>query len=156
MNSEPHMYYYMHDITFAEIPDETTLTFSITGCDLKCKGCHSPHLQERKGHVLNIDTFDAILKKYQKYITAVCFLGGDRESSMINLLSHLEKNYPDIKRGLYCGRTSISNEIESKLDYLKLGPYIKQYGALDSKETNQRMYKIVDGEKIDMTSRFWD
>lgn len=149
------MYYYMYDITFAEILDETTLTFSITGCTRKCKGCHSIHLHERKGNILDYNTFNNILKKYKNYITAICFLGGDKEPFMSKLLEYIKLNYPKIKLGLYSGYNYVDKSIELHLDYLKLGQYIEHLGALDSESTNQKMYKIIENRRIDITSKYF-
>lgn len=153
MNS---MYYHMYDITFVELPNETSLTFSITGCELKCKGCHSPHIQSRSGHRLDISAFDRIFIQYYHYITAVCFLGGDKEPFMPSLLSYIKETYPSIKLGLYSGYTSVSHNIQSNLDYLKTGPYIEKKGALGSEYTNQRMHKLINGTWYDITNTFCD
>ena len=45
------------------------------------------------------------------------------------------------------------------LDYIKIGPYIKDKGGLDSKGTNQRMYEVIsdkNGRRIlnDITYKF--
>ena len=42
----------------------------------------------------------------------------------------------------------------SDFDYLKFGPYLEEKGGLKSADTNQRYYKVVDGELIDQTERF--
>ena len=50
----------------------------------------------------------------------------------------------------------------SIFDYIKLGPYKKELGGLDNKNTNQRLYMKVDGNElnatfIDITSKsFWE
>ena len=51
-------------------------------------------------------------------------------------------------------RNGIRNNIKL-LDYIKIGPYIKEFGGLDSKITNQRFYaKQQDGSYIDKTILF--
>ena len=46
------------------------------------------------------------------------------------------------------------------LDYIKMGPFIKERGPLNDRNTNQRLYKVhhLDEGKIrieDITSKFW-
>ena len=45
--------FYNYDIVFAEIPDEVSLALNITGCPNRCPGCHSTHLQQNIGDVLD-------------------------------------------------------------------------------------------------------
>ena len=40
------------------------------------------------------------------------------------------------------------------IDYLKIGPYVKSLGGLDSCETNQKMYKIYGNDMTDITYLF--
>jgi anaerobic ribonucleoside-triphosphate reductase activating protein len=63
---------------------------------------------------------------------------------------------PPLKVGWYWGGTSIPNEVELELfDYIKLGPYKKELGGLDNPNTNQRFYKIENGQLINWTYKFW-
>ena len=41
MNMNMNLNYTTEQITFQEVPNEISLSFLITGCPLKCKGCHS-------------------------------------------------------------------------------------------------------------------
>ena len=51
---------------------------------------------------------------------------------------------------------TLRKDIElGNFDYIKLGPYIEEFGPLNSKTTNQRFYKVSDGELVDITSKFW-
>jgi hypothetical protein len=38
---------------------------------------------------------------------------------------------------------------------VKIGPYIEQKGPLNKESTNQRLYEIKNGEKFDITYKFW-
>jgi anaerobic ribonucleoside-triphosphate reductase activating protein len=40
------------------------------------------------------------------------------------------------------------------LDYVKVGPYIEAKGPLPNPDTNQRMYRIENGELTDITASF--
>ena len=141
-------------IGLSELPGEVSLVFSIAGCHNNCKGCHSPHLQKREGEELTIESLYDILEEYYEDITAVCFLGGDIEPSMIDILDFIKTAYPKLKIGLYTGHEEVCSSIRMRLDYLKLGPYIEEYGPLTSPYTNQRFYKKDRDIWIDETFLF--
>lgn len=46
------------------------------------------------------------------------------------------------------------NKVLTSLDYLKLGPFLQEYGPLDKQSTNQRFYKIENKELVDITFKF--
>ncbi len=46
--------FWNYDIVFAEVPDHTTLAVNLTGCPMRCPGCHSPHLREDVGDPLAV------------------------------------------------------------------------------------------------------
>ena len=50
MQKESELLYREWNITFAEIPDETTLCVTIPNCPHRCKGCHSRYLQTNSGN----------------------------------------------------------------------------------------------------------
>ncbi|MFA7140937.1 MAG: 4Fe-4S cluster-binding domain-containing protein, partial [Proteiniphilum sp.] len=68
-----------YDIVFQEIPDEVTLAINLSGCPYRCKGCHSPQLQENIGEELNEAALSRLLQRYGKTITCLCFMGGDAD-----------------------------------------------------------------------------
>ena len=73
-------------VSFSEIPDEITLCINISNCPNKCKGCHSPWLQENIGIELNnYELYDIINKN--SGISCVCFMGGDSDPEEINNLA---------------------------------------------------------------------
>ena len=76
--------------------------------------------------------------------------GNDREA-LINLAKFIHTNYPDLKTALYSGRVAIEDDLYDVFDYVKIGPYIESLGPLNSKTTNQRLYK----NKEDITNKFW-
>ena len=73
--------FYNYDIVFAEIPDEVSLALNITGCPNRCPGCHSTHLQQNIGDVLDTDALEVLLGIYGRAVTCVCFMGGDGRAS---------------------------------------------------------------------------
>lgn len=149
-------------VVFAEIPDEITLAINISGCPCRCPDCHSKYLWEDTGNPLTTKTVNNLLRA-NKGVTCVAFMGGDGDlkslEGLISTLSYSEE-FP-VKIAWYSGRSEIENpKILDNLDYIKLGPYIKELGPLNSPTTNQKFYKIehLDGisPKItDITSVFW-
>lgn len=178
-------------VCFAEIPDEITLCINLSNCPCHCEGCHSPYLAEDIGQILTITRIEKLLEE-NKGVTAICFMGGDGDTKLVNHYAslirkscveqvedtlkvneatHLPKGISlnpgddiiimkpipnPIKIGWYSGRQELSEEIDLKnFDYIKIGPYIKEKGPLDNPNTNQRFYKVVNEELIDITHKFW-
>lgn len=150
--------YTNYDIVFQEVPNETMLAINISGCPHKCEGCHSSYLGEYIGDYLS-DNIDNIIMKYPDMITCVGFMGGDQNvNELRQLLSYIKNKY-NLKTCVYSGSDDISvlNECIEHLDYVKIGGFVEALGGLNSKETNQRFYKI-DNKKtlIDITNIFWN
>lgn len=131
-------------VSFNEVPNEITLCINISQCPNSCKGCHSPWLRDDIGEELNIESLYNLIDK-NKGVTCICFMGGDQDPAEIGNLAFAVKcrnDYP-YKVGWYSGRQYIPDEISVwDFDYIKIGPYIEELGGLDSKTTNQIMYKI--------------
>lgn len=146
--------YYNYDIVFQEIPDEVTLAVNITHCPHRCVGCHSPHLRHNIGNVLDAPTLDKLLSKYGQQITCVCFMGGDRQPKDVAILAkHLRQN-TKLKVAWYSGNDIIPR-YANLFDYIKIGGYRAELGGLNSRTTNQRLYRYTNGHSEDITERFW-
>jgi anaerobic ribonucleoside-triphosphate reductase activating protein len=143
-------------ITFTEFPDEISLCINISNCHCHCHGCHSPELWEDVGTELSLKELDKLISS-NKGITCVGFMGGDSNPTYINALAtYIKHNYKDLKVGWYSGNTKLSDIIDTRwFDYIKIGPYIKELGGLDNSNTNQRFYKVENGQLIDWTYKFW-
>lgn len=143
-------------VVFAEIPDEITLAINISGCPCNCKGCHSSYLAKNIGEPLDLQHLTNLIDS-NKGISCVCIMGGDANPSEVDdIAQDIKEYYPELKVGWYSGRQELSKNIElGNFDYIKLGPYIEEFGPLNSKTTNQRFYKVSDGELVDITSKFW-
>jgi len=153
------MYYASFDIVFQEIPDETTLALTISNCPFHCHGCHSKHLRKKNyGVELTYDELDSLIKKYEHSITCVCFMGGDADlDDLWDLALHVKTNWNNMKVAWYSGAEGIHHDFPDALfDYVKVGPYIESYGGLKSPKTNQRLYRIIDNQYIDITYKFWN
>ena len=152
--------YFNSQVTFAEIPDEVTLCINITNCPCHCEGCHSPYLSDDIGLPLDLENLTYLIDS-NKGITCVCIMGGDVNPSEVNdIAQDIKEYYPELKVGWYSGKQEISKGIDlHNFNYIKLGPYIKERGPLNSKTTNQVMLKvdIIKGKVFtkDITSKFW-
>lgn len=144
---------------FAEIPDEITLAISISGCPIRCKGCHSKYLWDDVGEPLSVSSLSAMLTDHAG-ISCVCFMGGDQSPQEINTLARWVKENTDVRTAWYSGADEISPAIElGCLDYLKTGHYSEKSGPLNSPTTNQILWRIEHKESennlVNITSRFW-
>ena len=143
-------------VVFAEVPDEVTLAINISNCPCQCKGCHSSYLAQDIGTELTFNEVRKLIKK-NSGISCIAFMGGDSEPKRIDALASFVINHYQLKVAWYSGRQELNNNIDlCNFDYIKLGPYIEELGPLNSRTTNQRFYKVSDGELVDITSRFYD
>ena len=135
--------YYNFDIVFAEIPGETTLAINIANCPNRCPGCHSPHLQADAGHVLDAPELRALLERYGRSVTCVCFMGGDAAPHRIARLAEVVRQ--ELPEGF----------APQVFNYIKLGGWVESLGPLTSPTTNQRLYRIGPaGAMEDITEQF--
>ena len=149
--------YHNFDVVFAEIPDETTLAINLTGCPNRCPGCHSPHLCSDSGRVLDEEELAALLRRYGRAVTCVCFMGGDADpEGVARLAGFIRREWPRLHVGWYSGRPQLPGGfIPEAFDYVKLGPWIEARGPLTAPTTNQRLYRVSpDGTMSDITERF--
>lgn len=127
---------------FQEVPNEISLGISISGCIIRCKGCHSRELWEDKGTVLGLTEFQWLINQHQG-ITCVCLFGGEHDiDSLIELLKYAHGR---VKTAWYCGLDMVPKDkldILNYLDFLKLGHYDQELGGLDSPTTNQHLFKV--------------
>lgn len=150
-----------YDIVFAEVPDEVSLALNLSRCPNHCKGCHSPQLWRDIGEPLTYGRMASLVERFSSGITCVCFMGGDADTdSLLDINSFLRSNYPSLKLAWYSGKPELPMGMPAeKWDYVKLGPYIPQYGPLNRKTTNQRFYRIrrevhTHAAMEDITARF--
>jgi anaerobic ribonucleoside-triphosphate reductase activating protein len=133
-------------VVFTEVPNEISLAINITGCTIHCKGCHSQWLWSNRGKELTDDELTNLIES-NKGITTVLFMGGDNFiKQLAELASDIKYHYPNLKIAWYSGRSGLYDsrikELMTYLDYIKIGPYVKQLGGLDSPSTNQKFYRI--------------
>lgn len=151
------MKYLNTQVTFAEIPDEITLCINITGCPFQCEGCHSPELRKDIGEELTLEALDALIKANEG-ISCVCFMGGDDFIQTLFLLA-VRARLRGLKVAWYSGndwKDIAWVPYSINFDYIKIGHYDKNKGPLNSKTTNQRLYKRTTPFAFeDITSKFW-
>ena len=146
-------------VVFREVPDEITLAINISGCPVKCPGCHSSYLVQDIGEILDENSPSALIDK-NPGISCVSFMGGDADPAYIRELSFWVKDtWPGMKTGWYSGRDlAHAQAVLDALDFVKVGPFIDECGPLDWETTNQRFYKVEkspDGPVLtDWTPRF--
>lgn len=145
-------------VTFAEVPDEITLCINISNCPCHCKGCHSEYLAQDIGEPLTEEALSELIES-NKGITCVAFMGGDAEPWEVHHFAmFMRVKYPKLKVAWYSGRDTLLSNIRLNImdfDYIKLGSYKEEFGPLNSKNTNQRMYRVMNGGLVDLTYKFW-
>lgn len=142
------MRYTEQKLVFQEVPDETSLALLVSGCPLKCHGCHSAESWSfNAGHQLDQQELLNLIHRHEGWITCVLFLGGEwHENELLSLLDLcLEKN---LKTALYTGLDDVSPQLKEKLHYLKIGKFISALGGLDSPTTNQKIFNLKTGELL--------
>lgn len=136
------------DIVLLEVPNEVSLLFSITGCNVGCSGCHSTELWDANyGTPLTEEKYLSYLTQYQHLVSCILFFGGEWQVNTLNYYLKLAKEQ-GFKTCLYTGRDSVSDELKANLDFLKLGAYQKKLGGLNSSTTNQKFYDLTTNQVI--------
>ena len=150
--------YYTKQVCFQEIPEEISYTYFISGCPNRCPDCHSKHLWEDIGTFVE-ETLAEDLRTSARFCTCILFMGGDDPQHVDSLklaLEHCRK--AGYKTALYTGLelSQVDTEVLQLLNYIKVGPYIKELGGLKSSTTNQRLYKLnkLGVVVADLTSLF--
>jgi anaerobic ribonucleoside-triphosphate reductase activating protein len=141
------MFYQDFQVVFQEVPGEISLCFSISGCSLKCSGCHSPLLWKTKtGNKLTRNIFCQIIKRYKGIASCVVFMGGEWHQEKLVKMLKLAKA-EGYKTCLYTGEEDVNSKILEQLDWIKTGSWEISLGGLDCIDTNQK-FKEVKTNKI--------
>ncbi|MBO4602074.1 MAG: anaerobic ribonucleoside-triphosphate reductase activating protein [Salinivirgaceae bacterium] len=136
------MYCHDVDIVLQEVPGQISVCFSISGCPLHCKGCHSPFLwKEGNGELLTDERYLSILNQYRGYANCVLFMGGEWHPEELTHKLALARDL-GFETCLYTGREQVEPEIMSELTWVKTGPWIESLGGLTSPTTNQRFVEV--------------
>lgn len=136
-----------YSIVLQEVPDEISLALEISNCPYRCKGCHSPRLQQDVGEDLE-PALDGLLQEYAGRITCVCFMGeGNDPQALKRCLKRVRA--AGLKTCLYSGGDWGKASLMHLLNYYKVGAYDASLGGLDTPGTNQKMYKILPAGTIE-------
>ncbi len=147
-----------YDVVFSEIPGEVTLALNLSNCPNRCPGCHSPHLREDIGQPLDEETLLWLLGVYGNSVTCVCFMGGDAGQEEVARCALFVKRHAPagMKTAWYSGCDRWPEAAEKGgFDYVKIGSWRQESGALDDPRTNQRLYRLQDAGREDITHLFW-
>lgn len=143
----------MTSVVLEEIPDRVSLAVDISNCRGNCPGCHSPFLKQDIGEELTPRVIDSLVAD-NFGVNCFLFLGEGKDSSaLLGLARHVRSLGLEV--ALYSGREAVEPTFWEVFDYIKLGPYKRACGPLNQPTTNQRLYRIVNGRREDITSRFW-
>src|SRR5690606_9069018 len=80
-------------VVFQEVPGEVSLAYTVTGCPIGCKGCHSvDSWPADRGELLTPDYLMQRIQQYHRLLTCVLFLGGEwQPETLIELLKVARK-----------------------------------------------------------------
>lgn len=100
-----------------------------------------------------------LYEAYNTSITCVCFMGEgynteDNHNEFKKYCDIIHKD--NIYTALYSGRDCNIEEWMNCFDYIKIGSYMEEFGPLNSRTTNQRLYKKIDNKYSNITSVFWN
>jgi anaerobic ribonucleoside-triphosphate reductase activating protein len=75
----------------------------------------------------------------------------------VDIVNSIRTWFPNLKIALYSGRTAVEQNLWNLFDYIKVGPYMPEFGPLDNPNTNQRLYRInrETKELENITNLFW-
>jgi anaerobic ribonucleoside-triphosphate reductase activating protein len=149
------MFYSYPQETMQEVPGEISLALSISGCPLRCKGCHSTETyDECYGIKLTNDELERLLRKH-KHASCVLFYGGEWKAERLKELFKIIRKY-GLKIALYSGYSlhTFEDDFLHDLDFIKTGVYQPHLGGLGSSTTNQKFHTISNGIFIDLTHTF--
>ncbi|MEX2365306.1 MAG: anaerobic ribonucleoside-triphosphate reductase activating protein [Pseudohongiellaceae bacterium] len=133
------------DVVFQEVPGEVALAFTIAGCPLRCPGCHSSDSwAPDEGWLLSPAILTQRIQRYSGLLTAVVFLGGEWHPDPLSDCLQRARSL-GLVTCLYTGMEDISADLKKHLDYLKVGPWRRDLGGLDSPSTNQRFIDLHSG-----------
>ena len=149
----PSLKFTTEQIVWQEVPGEVSLAFLFSGCQLRCKGCHSADAWKASlGQELTADYLKGRLKRYRGLITCVLFMGGEWQPEILQQMLGIVVQ-AGLKACLYTGLEreeleAVSESIIPYLTYLKTGRWVMELGGLDSPATNQKFIDVRTGEVL--------
>lgn len=133
-------FFFNTNIVLQEVPDEISICFNISGCQLNCPGCSWRNL-EMTPRELTREFYTEILNQNKGLASCVVFMGGEwKHAELVWLLDTAREM--GFKTALYTGQNHITLDLLQRLDYVKMGPWRPQHGPLNSNTTNQVFFKL--------------
>lgn len=110
------------------------ISFSIfcAGCNKRCKGCHSPDLQNpNSGKMITEDVVFDLIRRRMELVDSVVFIGGEwmlQQEGLKYLAEKIKNLFPNKKTILYTGDTfeTISDNILKVIDIIIDGEYVEE------------------------------
>lgn len=152
----PPLRFTREEIVWQEVPNEVSLAFLLSGCPLRCVGCHSADSWKAGlGEALSVAYLRERLRRYAGLLTCVLFLGGEWQPENLLALLRVARDEFGLKTCLYTGleRDEVPPMLLPELSFLKTGRWLPERGGLDNPNTNQRFTDLQTGE--DLTALFW-
>lgn len=137
-----------YSVTLAEMPGYIALVFSLTGCKIGCKDCHSKHLWgDDVGTELTQEVITSVLRHYEGLADGLVILGDIQEEDILSLLPTAKKF--GLTTCIYTGKKfRYCNTYFKHFDFVKFGEYRKDLGGLESPTTNQRYVRSSNLEDL--------
>jgi anaerobic ribonucleoside-triphosphate reductase activating protein len=133
-------------IAFQEVPGEVSLAYTIAGCPLGCKGCHSSYSwNSEQGTALTDSYLQQRLQTYKGLISCVLFLGGEWQPQTLLPLLMMARS-TGLNTCLYTGLDDVGPALKQQLTYLKTGRWLAEHGGLNSPHTNQVFTDLRTGQ----------
>lgn len=155
---------YKTGITLAEMPNYISHYIQLADCSIRCPMCHSKELWGST-HRVSLDSIYNIAEENVNKGADMIIIFGDINNGissmdLLCLTNRLKKLSPIC---IYSGASTILESLGDYIGYildnisfLKLGAYKEEFGGLNKKTTNQRMYKVEDEGLKDITATlFW-
>ena len=123
------------------------LTVFTQGCDIKCPGCHNPESHDIKGgQELSIED---ILSNLTPITTGITISGGEPTMQWAAVKELCAATSLPVM--IYSGRDPVQffarYSIPDNVDYIKIGPYLKEFRSL-TKQYGSRNQRIYSKEEI--------
>lgn len=142
--------------SFIDYPNKTALIIFMSGCTIGCKGCQNPKLQD-PNYGFDITVEDIIVSyKSRKLCSGIVFSGGDPLYQYEELLEYCKVLHESTSIAVYTGETfsNVPTELFKYVDLLITEPYIMELGGLNSLNTNQKCWDIIDGVPVENKEYF--
>lgn len=135
-------------VVWQEVPGEVSLAYSVSGCPLRCPGCHSSDSWgAERGTPLSAEYLNGRIEQYWGMITCVAFFGGEWDPAALVPLLKLVRE-AGLHTCLYSGHEFVARQVLRELTFLKTGPWIQKLGGLESLHTNQKFIDLRTNKSL--------